>query len=230
VGCCHQRWRTHREREENIIANYGALTREQATTNKLQNVEDEGRVLQVSYGIPYEWSKQEIISRGETVQDWWQLTLLWLALLQKVIFGENESLGQNQRHHESDSDQTFEFGSVCNNTWLVISDLSTSKWSPIANSVETRQEGFVPPRKDIECEEGQWLVNEEQTWKVRWPSQDTMDETKIKRVERRQIQGSHEVSYCGKDNSRDENVGWLLGRASMLVWVTWLRAWTQRYS
>ena len=57
VGCCHRRWRTLREKR-NIIANYGALTSKQATTNKLQNMEDEGRVLQVSYGIPYEWLKQ----------------------------------------------------------------------------------------------------------------------------------------------------------------------------
>ena len=48
-----------------------------------------------------------------------------VALLQKVIFGERESLGQNQCHHKSDSDQTFEIGSACNDTWLVISDMST---------------------------------------------------------------------------------------------------------
>ena len=40
----------------------------------------------------------------------------------------------------------------------------------------------------------------------------------------KQVQGSYLVSDCWEDNSTNENDIWLLGRASMLVWVTSLQA------
>ena len=54
-----------------MIANYGALMLEQANINILQYMKDEGRVLQVSYGIPNMRSKEEIIAQGDksVVQD-----------------------------------------------------------------------------------------------------------------------------------------------------------------
>lgn len=104
-------------------------------------LEDEGRVLQVSNGIPNERSNEEMISLGETVQDQWQLTLLWCGSSPEGQFqSERESLWQNQRLHDSDSDRTF---------WVCITiqrqstsniGILTSVWSPIADSKGTQQE------------------------------------------------------------------------------------------
>ncbi len=154
VGCCHQRGRTtHRERRElhRELWGHWHLSKLPRRTPVRRKVE----FCQCRMASLMSATNKELSLEARQFRiDYNWLCSCGVALLQKVIFGERESLGQNQRHHKSDSDQTFEIGSACNDTWLVISDISTSTWSPIVNSEETQQVGFVPTRKDGELEVG----------------------------------------------------------------------------